>query len=244
MKTLRINNWEKWQSYRRDRGQPPWIKVHREIMRKVEWVGMTDAQRGQLVAIWLLAADRDGVIPASPEIVQKLCFMDSTPDLQFFMDQGLIEDGDIVASERRQDGDKATNQNRDRVETEAEAEAETPSSGKPDRSAEIQAVFSHWQDRCDHPRAKLDDKRKRLIRARLKDGYTVDDLMRAIDGCARSPFHQGDNDGGKVYDDLGLICRDGAHVDQFLKIADEPDTGGMSAAGRKTAAAAREFINE
>lgn len=121
---------------------------------------------------------------------------------------------------------------------------ESLSSGKPDHSAAIRSVFAHWQERCEHPRAKLDDKRKRLIRARLQDGYTVDDLTKAIDGCARSPFHQGDNKDGKVYDGLDLICRDGAHVDQFLKIADDPDTGGMSSHGRKTAAAAREFLGE
>ena len=90
---INIRNWQKWQSYRRDRGQPPWIKVHRLIMRDVNWVSMTDAQRGQLVAMWLLAADHDGVIPASPQLVQKLCFMESAPDLQFFIDNGWLEDG-------------------------------------------------------------------------------------------------------------------------------------------------------
>ena len=113
---LNIRNWDKWQSYRRDRGQPPWIKVHREIMRNIEWVGMTDAQRGQLVAIWLLAADHDGVIPASPELVQKLCFMSEKPDLKFFMDQGFIEHDATLASERRQN---------DQPETETETETET-----------------------------------------------------------------------------------------------------------------------
>ncbi|KKL61244.1 hypothetical protein LCGC14_2197270, partial [marine sediment metagenome] len=60
-KKLRIRNWDKWQSYRRDRGQPPWIKVHRSLMRDMNWVSLSDAQRGQLVAIWMLAADQDGV---------------------------------------------------------------------------------------------------------------------------------------------------------------------------------------
>ena len=69
---LKIRNWERWQSYRADRGQPPWIKLHRNIMRNPDWVGLTDAQRGQLVAIWLLAADRDGVILASPQMLKKL----------------------------------------------------------------------------------------------------------------------------------------------------------------------------
>lgn len=94
---LKIHNWERWQSYRSDRGQPPWIKIHREVMRHIEWVSLTDAQRGQLVAIWLLAADRNGVIPASPKIIQKLCHMDNEPDINLFIINGFI-DGVIVAS--------------------------------------------------------------------------------------------------------------------------------------------------
>lgn len=111
---IKIRNWEKWQSYRRDRGQPPWIKVHREVMRNPDWVALSDAQRGQLVAIWLLAADRDGVIPASPTLIQKLCYLDSVPDLQVFAERGFIEIDAAVASTWRQCD-----------ETEAETEAET-----------------------------------------------------------------------------------------------------------------------
>lgn len=101
METLTIHNWDKWQSYRSDRGQPPWIKIHRECMRHIEWVGMSDAQRGQLVAIWLLAADRNGVIPASPAMIRKLCHLDTEPDLNYFIEHGFI-DGVIVAAECRQ----------------------------------------------------------------------------------------------------------------------------------------------
>lgn len=121
---LKIRNWDRWQSYRRDRGQPPWIKVHREVMRNIEWVGMTDAQRGQLVAIWLLAADHDGVIPASPALVQKLCFMSEPPDLDVFINQGFIESDANMTPDVRQPDANMTNQSRGRGETETETEGE------------------------------------------------------------------------------------------------------------------------
>jgi len=76
-------------------------------------------------------------------------------------------------------------------------------------------VFLHWQKTLNHPDAKLTAKRKRNISARLKEGYTVEDLCLAIEGCAASAFHQGDNDNGKVFDDLELICRSGEKVEQF-----------------------------
>jgi hypothetical protein len=86
-------------------------------MRHVEWVGLTDAQRGQLVGIWLLAADHNGVIPASPQIIKKLCHMDTEPDLKLFIDQGFIDapqDGVKVAS----NGSQSDSPEKSREETE------------------------------------------------------------------------------------------------------------------------------
>lgn len=103
--TLKIRNWDRWQSYRKDRGQPPWIKIHRRLMRHPSWVSLSDAQRGQLVAIWMLAADQHGVIPASASLIRKLCFMDSDPDLNLFIESDFIERGQhdaISTPERRQ----------------------------------------------------------------------------------------------------------------------------------------------
>ncbi len=101
---MRVKNWEKWQSYRSDRGQPPWIKVHRRLVHDENWAELTDAQRGQLVAIWMLAADRDGVIPASPRVLQKLCMMTDEPDIQVLINKGFI-DGDVnpTPNERQPD---------------------------------------------------------------------------------------------------------------------------------------------
>lgn len=64
-------------------------------------------------------------------------------------------------------------------------------------------------------------KRIGVIVARLRDGYTVEQLKAAVDGCTRSPFHQGENDRGQVYDDLELICR-ADKVDRFIQIAQQP----------------------
>ena len=60
-------------------------------MRNVEWITLSDGERGQLVAMWLLAADRDGVIPASPDLIQKICFMSEPPNINKFMGLGFID---------------------------------------------------------------------------------------------------------------------------------------------------------
>ncbi len=95
-----------------------------------------------------------------------------------------------------------------------------PCPAAPNGTVDIHAVFNHYKTH--HPRAhrKPNSKSKewKAIKARLADGYTVDDLKAAIDGCHRSPFHQGDNEKGIKYDSLELIMRDSSKVTQFMEV--------------------------
>ncbi len=116
MENLRIHDWDSWQSYRADRGQPPWIKVHRCLMRNVKWVGLSDAERGQLISIWLLAADQNGDVPADPVLLGKLCFMSDTPDVNKFIDLGFL-DAKVTPKRRQRDANVThQKQSRDRVD--------------------------------------------------------------------------------------------------------------------------------
>ena len=51
------------------------------------------------------------------------------------------------------------------------------------------------------------------------DGFFVEELCQAVDGCLASPHHQGQNANGQKYDDLELICRSPEHVERFIRIA-------------------------
>jgi hypothetical protein len=88
--------------------------------------------------------------------------------------------------------------------------------GSPHESTAIERVFVHWQNVMRKPRARLDGKRYRLIARRLAE-YGESELLAAIDGCARSGFHMGENDDGRRYDDLALILRDAAHIEAFAE---------------------------
>jgi hypothetical protein len=80
-------------------------------------------------------------------------------------------------------------------------------------------VFEHWRTVTSRPSAKLSSDRVTRIRARLREGYSVEVLQRAIDGCSGSPFHSGENEQRTRYDDLVLICRSGATVERFAEMA-------------------------
>ena len=85
----------------------------------------------------------------------------------------------------------------------------------------VAAVFNHWRIMMAHDRAKMDFKRAQAIRDRLRDGYSVDDLCLAIDGCCASAWHMGQNDRHIKYDSITLILRDADHVDRFISMGEE-----------------------
>lgn len=82
-------------------------------------------------------------------------------------------------------------------------------------ATEVAHVFAYWQERL-HPRAKLTSDRVRRLVQRLTEGYTVEELCEAVDGCAASQFHREGH-----HTDLTLICRSAAHVDRFRALRPE-----------------------
>ena len=66
----------------------------------------------------------------------------------------------------------------------------------------------------------MDLKRAQVIRDRLRDGYTVEDLCIAVEGCASSAFHMGENDRRMTYDSITLILRDADHTDRFIAMGE------------------------
>lgn len=105
------------------------------------------------------------------------------------------------------------------LELELELEKQLPlSAEKPADRADM--VFEHWRRVMGkNARTAFDQKRRKAVEARLADGYTVEDLFRAVYGCALTPHNMGQNDRNERFDDLELICRDAAHVDRFKATA-------------------------
>lgn len=89
---------------------------------------------------------------------------------------------------------------------------------EPEVPEAVRQVFDHWRTATQHHRARLDPKRARLIRDRLKS-YSAEDLCRAIDGYARSPFHRGENEHRTRYDGIDLALRDAAHIEKGWDLA-------------------------
>lgn len=214
--TLKVRNWDKWQTYRADRGTPPWIKVHRNIFTNPEWVMLSDAEKGQLVSIWVIAADKSGKIPHSPLLIQKMAMLDTPPNINKFIELGFLSsdcqplDAKVTPTRRQSDA----------PETEAETEAETETEKSiVTASSDIVLIFDYWVSITGKQRSKLDKKRTKQIRDAIKLGYTTEQLKMAIDGNHRSSWHQGNNDRRMIYDSIDLIFRNADQIDKFIQIA-------------------------
>ena len=87
---MKVKDWERWQTYRKDRGTPPWIKVYRNLFSNPEWYELSDAEKGHLISIWILSADKSGEIPDNPKVIQKMCALDNCPNVNKFIELGFL----------------------------------------------------------------------------------------------------------------------------------------------------------
>ena len=120
---MKVHGWARWQTYRRDRSSPPWIKVHRRIFSDPCWARLTDAQKGQLVSLWVLAADRDGILDDDPRVLRRMAGLDEL-DLDTLTHLGFLESNGPTPSRRQYDAN-LTPSRRQHVAPEAETETET-----------------------------------------------------------------------------------------------------------------------
>lgn len=106
----------------------------------------------------------------------------------------------------------------------AASSSSTPVSFPPEDAPRdpVECLFDYWREVHQHPHARLDDKRYRLLANALAHGYTLTDCQQAIRGCRHSPFHQGDNPRGQRYDSLSLIFRDAEHIERFMAMEAHP----------------------
>jgi len=184
-------------------------------MRDPEWVSLTDAQKGQLVSIWLLAADKNGTIPSSPEVIQTLCHMNTAPDIKLFISLGFIVGDANMASTWRQHGVNVTPQTR-LDKTRLEVKTSTSSQrDDPVRVPYSQIVDLYHETLPNHPKVKvLTNARKSSIRQRHVNDMDSDleEWLSYFNLVKRSKFLTGQTqpvNGRKVFiADLEWICKE------------------------------------
>lgn len=88
-------------------------------------------------------------------------------------------------------------------------------------SDDVRRLFDHWVFMLgkNPKRVALGPERRKVI-TRALQLYDVDVLEMAIEGCAASEWHAGENDRGASYQDIELILRNEAHVERFAALGE------------------------
>jgi hypothetical protein len=109
-------------------------------------------------------------------------------------------------------------QKRPRISTKQRAEK---AKGISDEAVKI--VWDYWVKAMGASKlAVLDHDRKVKIAASIYD-YGIEASCRAIDGCASSPFHMGNNPQQKKYNGIDLIFRDADKIEGFIQRTEKRD---------------------
>ena len=91
------------------------------------------------------------------------------------------------------------------------------------QAAEITKLIDRWRKATGHPKAKASRDRFDAIKARLKDGYSVEQLELAIDGLGAFPFVQNgqrvrEGTAAQRHDRLGIAMGGGEDVERFANL--------------------------
>ena len=142
-----IKNWSKYQHYK-DRN-PPWIKLHFELLTSPDWVMLDDASRVLSVAIMLIASRNDGRIDCSPNglaYLKRVAYLNTDPDISPLVATGfLVPQADACGCKQMQ-ADV-----RPETETEAETEAEAEERRERERRACAEDFNALYQSRPSGP---------------------------------------------------------------------------------------------
>ena len=88
MQFISIRNFEKFQHYK-DR-KPPWIKLYRDILGDDRLFELTEAERWQLIGLFILASQNDNRIPYKPAWLKKELALSKPISLQKLIDTGWV----------------------------------------------------------------------------------------------------------------------------------------------------------
>lgn len=98
MEHLKVKNWEKYQHYK-DRN-PPWIKLHRDILSDRKFMQLSMESKGLLMCLWVIAAEDDGYVLYNTEEISFRLRIEGfkLTDLDI-----LINEGFLILTDQKED---------------------------------------------------------------------------------------------------------------------------------------------
>ena len=195
MSKIKISNWDTRQSFRADRGAPPWIKIYRNIMSNPKWLQLTDSEKGQVVSMWVIAADTKGELVHNEKLLMKICQLDSEPNISKFIELGFMTstcqpDVNQMTTKCQPNDAPEKRQRRDRVDESRE-----------EKIIAYDDIVTWWNDLSEKYKLTkikvLSPKRKTSLKLRIKEIGDIDTFKTSIyEAVSNSTFLQGQNNTG------------------------------------------------
>jgi hypothetical protein len=100
MQYLYVRNWATFQHYKYR--NPPWIKLHREILTSTDWVSVDDASKLLAIVCMIVGAKDQGRVPNDPAFLKRIAYLDKLPNLKPLIECGFLTETLADASKREQ----------------------------------------------------------------------------------------------------------------------------------------------
>lgn len=171
MKYLRVPNWDEYQHYK-DRN-PPWIKLHNQLLDNFEFTTMPDESKAHLLAIWMLASRTNNKIPHDAQWISAKICASAKLNIALLVERGFLEEvpeNSGVQEEERKCSNSLAGCKQDAC-LETEAETETDISANAPNFALFWAEYPLKKDR-----ARAEQKFKKLTPE--EKSLAIDDVRR------------------------------------------------------------------
>lgn len=89
MEYLEVVSWAEFQHYK-DRN-PPWIKLHNQLLENYDYTCLPDAAKSHLLGIWMLASRTDNRIPNNAQWISNKLSATETVNLKLLFDSNFIK---------------------------------------------------------------------------------------------------------------------------------------------------------
>jgi len=179
---LSIPNWDEMQHYK-DRS-PPWIKLQNELLENYEFERLHDASKAHLLCIWLLASRTGNKINPDPKWIGRKIGANSKVDVDALVKSGFLQLNQPLPSVEH-DASKALQTSEQDAIPEGEGEGEGEESRAeveplPSKLDAVGDVINYLNFKTGSNYQSVESNGK-LIRARINEGRTVDEIKAVVD---------------------------------------------------------------
>jgi hypothetical protein len=183
---FKVKGWEEFQHYK-DRN-PPWIKLHNQLLDDYDFEVLGDAAKGHLLCIWMLASRTNNDMMFDSKWIARKIGASSKVDLDLLLESGFIElqEAEHSASKLQHDSKVSVpleEKRRGETETEKRREEKKASAFNFTQwdSTPSDLVLSEWTKHRTKKKATTSqlviDRMAKEINEAFKDGYSADDCL-------------------------------------------------------------------